>query len=199
MHADHRAGIGFIQHVALAEQLFGPLFPKDGAAVDTARHLEADAGREVGLNDAGDDIDAGPLCRDDAVDAGGSCHLRDTCDGVFHIVLGHQHQVGQLVDDDDDVAELFRNLDFLIAGHADFLVHLDGEAFALVERQLGLIRFFRLLFGARVEAGDVAGADLGKNLVPFFHFVDDPLEREDDFFGIVHHGGGEVGEAIVNL
>ncbi|RYI99203.1 MAG: hypothetical protein EON47_17470, partial [Acetobacteraceae bacterium] len=39
---------------------------------DLAGDLEADAGREVGLDGAGDDIDRGPLRRHDDVDAGGS-------------------------------------------------------------------------------------------------------------------------------
>ena len=59
MDARDAAAAGHIEHVALAEQLFGPLLAQDGAAVDLGGHLETDAGREIGLDGAGDDIDAG--------------------------------------------------------------------------------------------------------------------------------------------
>ena len=45
-----------IEHVALAEQLFGALFAQDSAAVDLACHLEGNAGGEVGLDGAGDHV-----------------------------------------------------------------------------------------------------------------------------------------------
>ena len=34
--------------------------------------------------------------------SGRTPHLGDTADALFHVLGGHQHQVGQLVDDDDD-------------------------------------------------------------------------------------------------
>ena len=70
----------------------------------------------------------GPLGGHDAMDARRARHLRDARDGHFHVRRRHQHQVGQLVDDDHDVAELLRDDDVLVARHDDFLVHLDGEA-----------------------------------------------------------------------
>ncbi len=57
MDADHRPGVGLVEHVALAQQLLGALFAQDGAAVDPAGNLEADPGRQIGLDDAGDDVD----------------------------------------------------------------------------------------------------------------------------------------------
>ena len=92
-------------------------------------HLERDARGDVRLDDAGDDVHARPLGGDDAMDARRARHLRDARDGHFHVGRRDEHQVRQLVNDDDDVAELLGNDDVLLARHDDFLVHLDGEAF----------------------------------------------------------------------
>jgi hypothetical protein len=73
---------GHVEHVALPEQLLGALFAKDGAAVDLRRDLEGDAGREVGLDRAGDDVDRRALRRHDQVDAGGARHLRQALDAA---------------------------------------------------------------------------------------------------------------------
>ena len=51
------AAAGHEEHVALAEELLGALLAEDRAAVDLRGHLEGDAGREVGLDRAGDDVD----------------------------------------------------------------------------------------------------------------------------------------------
>jgi hypothetical protein len=100
--AGDAAAAGHVEHVALAEQLFGALLAKDGAAVDLRRDLEGDAGREVGLDRAGDDVDRRALRRHDHVDAGGARHLREALDRAFDVLAGDHHQVGHLVDDDDD-------------------------------------------------------------------------------------------------
>jgi hypothetical protein len=71
------AAAGHVEHVALAEQLLGALLAQDGAAVDLGGHLEGDAGREVGLDRAGDDVDRRALGRHDDMDAGGARHLRE--------------------------------------------------------------------------------------------------------------------------
>ena len=161
--------------------------------------MKGNTGRDVGLDYAGDDVNTGSLRGDDAVDTSGAGHLCDTCDAVLHIVFGHEHQVRQLIDDDNDVAKLCGNLDVILSWNTDFLIHLDGKTFAFVKRQFRLIGLGRLLTSAGIETSDVAGADLGKNLVPLFHFVHHPLEGENDFLGIMHHRRGEVGEAVVNL
>ena len=92
-----------VEHVALAEQLLGALLVEDGAAVDLGRHLEADAGREVGLDGAGDDVDRRTLRRHDEMDAGGARHLRQPLHGGLDLFAGDDHQIGELIDDDDDV------------------------------------------------------------------------------------------------
>ena len=69
------------------------------------RHGERDAGRDVGLDDAGDDVHARPLRGDDEVDADGAGLLGDAGDRLLDVAGRHHHQVVELVDDDDDVRQ----------------------------------------------------------------------------------------------
>ena len=169
--------------------------------------MERNARGDVRLDDAGDDVHARPLGGDDAMDARRARHLRDARDGHFHVGRRHEHQIRQLVNDDDDVAEFFGNDDVLLARHDDFLVHLDGEAFRARldlfplggERQFGFGLPQRLVFRARIKRGDVAHADARENLVALFHFVDDPAQREDDLFRVGHDRHDEVRQGVVLL
>ena len=63
------------------------------------------------------------------MDARRARHLRDARDGHFHVRGRHQHQVRQLVNDDDDIGEFFGNDDVLLARHDDFLIHFHGKTF----------------------------------------------------------------------
>src|SRR5436189_140458 len=69
-----------VKHVAGADQRFGARLVEDGARVDSRRHLESDARRNVGLDEAGDAIDRRSLRRQYQVDAGGTRLLRDARD-----------------------------------------------------------------------------------------------------------------------
>ena len=60
MHALRIAGAGRqVQHVALPQQRFGAHLVEDRPRIDLARHLEGDARRDVGLDEAGDHVDVG--------------------------------------------------------------------------------------------------------------------------------------------
>ena len=58
---------------------------------------------EVGLDDARDDVDRGALRCDNHMDSGGATHLGKTDDKFFYFISRDEHEVGELVDDDDDV------------------------------------------------------------------------------------------------
>src|SRR5690606_36134105 len=155
VHAAQRAGARLVEHVALAQQLLGALLAQDRAAVDAARHVEADPGRQVGLDDAGDDVDRRPLRRHDQVDARSAALLAEPLDQHFDLLADRHHQVVQLVDDQHDlrqhcVIELLL-LDQFLAG---FGVEpgLDAAAERLALRNRG----FHLV----VEAVEVAHADI---------------------------------------
>src|SRR3546814_13237494 len=91
MDADDLLAAGHVEHVALAEELLGPLFAKDGAAVDLRRHLTADAGGPVGLDAAGDDIHRGALRAHAELDARRPRLPRQPLDEVLHLLARRPH------------------------------------------------------------------------------------------------------------
>ena len=93
-----------IEHVALTQQFFRAAGIENRAAVDLAGNRERDSARNVCLNHARDDVDGRSLRRDDEVNARRARQLGQTADGFFHLARRNHHQVGQLVDDDDDLA-----------------------------------------------------------------------------------------------
>ena len=108
------------------------------------------------------------------MDAGGARHLREALHRALDVLAGDHHQVGHLVDDDDDEGKrLELELLLLVDRLAGFLVvaGVDGAGDRLA---------LRLGFGdAHVEAVDVAHADLRHLLVALFHLAHRPLQRDD--------------------
>ena len=94
-----------VQHVAVAEQRLRAHLIENGARIHLGRHLEGDAAGNVGLDEAGDDIHRRPLRRQDQVDAGGARLLRQARDQLLDLLADDHHEVGELVDDDDDVRQ----------------------------------------------------------------------------------------------
>jgi len=76
---------------------------EDGAGIDARGDAEADAGGEVGLDEPGDDVHAGTLRGQHEVHADGARHLRQARDALFHVAAFEHHQVGQFIDQDQDV------------------------------------------------------------------------------------------------
>ena len=151
MRDGRRRGRAEQEHVALADQPLGALLVEDHAAVGGRRHREREAGRHVGLDHAGDDVDRRALRGDHEVDADGAGHLRDAADRVLDVAGGDHHQVGELVDHDEDERQP-RELPLDLAGGRD----LVGQV-AAVE--------------GGVVAGDVAEADLGEQVVAALHLA----------------------------
>ena len=90
------------QHVALAHQALGAALVEDDLGVGGRRHREGEAGRDVGLDHAGDDVDRRALRGDDQVDADGTGLRGDAVDRLLDVAGRDHHQVGQLVDHDED-------------------------------------------------------------------------------------------------
>ena len=91
------------EHVASAEERFSSVGIQDGAGVYLGGQAEADAGGNIRLDETGNDVHAGALGGQDEVNAHGAGHLREAGDGFLDVGTVQHHQVGQLVDDDDDV------------------------------------------------------------------------------------------------
>jgi hypothetical protein len=159
-----------VKHVAFAQEFVRAHRVEDGARIHLGGDLEGDARGDVGLDDAGDDVHARPLRGDDAMNARGARHLRDAGDGHFDVGGRDEHQVGQFVNNNDDVAQVVGNDDVLVARHDDFLVQFDREAvgagldFFLFghQRQFRLGGGQRFVFGPLVEGADVAAPTRAK-------------------------------------
>ncbi len=93
------------EHVALPQQRLGAVLVEDHARVGLRGHGEGDPRWDVGLDHAGDDVDARRLRREHEVDADRACLLREADDRVLDVGRRHHHEVGELVDDAQDVGQ----------------------------------------------------------------------------------------------
>ena len=100
------AADGRVEHIALAHQLFRALGIQNDPGFHGGGHGEGDAGGNVGLHQARNHIGGGPLGGDDQVHTGSTAHLGNAADGILHLLGGNQHQVRQLVDDDNHLGQL---------------------------------------------------------------------------------------------
>ena len=182
-----------VQHVALAEQLLRALLAEDGPAVDLGGDLEADAGREVGLDRAGDDVDRRALRRHDQVDAGGPRHLRQALDRGFDVLAGDHHQVRHLVDDDDDQRQR-REVERLLLED-----RLAGSSSKPVwTRRVSVSPLRRASSMRCVEAGDVAHAELRHRPVALLHLAHRPFQRDHRLPGLGDHRRQQMRDAVVD-
>src|SRR6266850_1442089 len=172
-----------VEHVTLAQELFGALFPENGPGIDFGSDLEADPGREVRLDRAGDDVDRRPLCRRDQVDTRRACHLREALYRALDFLARDHHQIRHLVDHDDDERHRFEleNL-VLVDGAAGFAVE------AGLDRALQDLALLLVLLDPLIEGFDAAHADFRHLGIALLHFAYRPFERDDGFFRIDHDG-----------
>jgi hypothetical protein len=103
------------------------------------------------------------------------------------------HEVGELIDDHDDVGQAIRKRFFGGDGRGRSgisVFHLGSE-----------VKFLDPMGNtdAGIKRRDVTNACLGHVPVSLFHFNSDPSQREKNFFGLCDNGNDEVGKAIVDL
>ena len=103
-----------VEHIPLTDEVLGTFAIKNNAAIESGGNLEGDAGGNVGFDHAGDYVRTRRLCGDDEMDACGACHLCDASDGNFNVRRSGLHQVGEFIDDDDDVGHRVGNDDLLL-------------------------------------------------------------------------------------
>ena len=143
------------------------------------------------------------------MDPGGAGHLRDAGDRALDIRRRRLHQIGQLVDDDDDERHAVRHDEVVRAGNPDRRQFLVGQflvrAFGLGKRLRLGGGFFLVEFGlgfrerAVVERRDVFEPAFGEDPVAQLHLIDQPTEREQNFFRVGDDRGDEVGQLVVDL
>src|SRR5262249_53169558 len=148
------------QRVALPDELFRARLVEDDAAVGQAGGGERQPGGDVRLDQAGHDVDAGPLGGEHEVDAGGAGELGDAHDGVLDVARRDHHQVGQLVHDHEEVG----------VGRVDALAARRGGELAGQH--------------ALVEVVDVAVSGGRQVVVAAVHLPDDPLQRLGRLLGV---------------
>ena len=107
------------------------------------------------------------------MDADGAGHLREPGDGLFDVGAVEHHQVGQLVDDDDDVGQ--RLLIFSV----------------VEERGHGALEELVVL----VDVADAAG---GQQLEAALHFADGVAQGVGGQLGLGDDGREEVRNAFVH-
>ena len=162
------------QGVTLTDELLCAGLVEHDSRVCQRRGCERQTRGHVGLDEAGDDVDAGSLGGEHQVDAGGTGQLRDALDRGFDVARGDHHEVGELVDDDQQVRvrleDAFRTGRCLDAAFADGLVELLDVLEPVVREVV------------------VAGV----------HFAHDPFERLGGLLRVRDDRGDQVRDAFVD-
>ena len=156
---------------------------KNRAAVDFAGHLEGNACRNIGFNQAGNDIHAWALGSKNQMDTGCACFLGEAGNQFFNFFACSHHQVGKLIYHDHDKRQFLQWLRVFrreAERAADFFATRGGFGNFLV------------------ETGKVAHAHKAHQAVAFFHFVDAPVQGICCQFHIGHDRGKQVRNAFVN-
>ena len=96
---------GAEQHVARPEQRLGAVLVEDHARVGLRGDREGDPRGHVGLDHAGDHVDARGLRGEHEVDPDRARLLRQADDRVLDVGRRDHHQVGELVDHAEDVGQ----------------------------------------------------------------------------------------------
>src|SRR6266852_2300551 len=109
------------------------------------------------------------------MDAHGARHLRQARDGFFHVVGVHHHQVGQFVDDDDQVGKRF------VLAFFDAVE--ERKRLRLLERAIVLV--------------DVAYAALRQQLQPVLHFPGGVAQDIGSDLWIVDHRREKMWNVLV--
>ena len=102
LHAYHILAL-IEEHIPATDQLVGSWRIEHGAGVDHGEDLEGNTRWEVRLDEPGDDIGRRALRGDDHVYPRGARLLRQTGDGLLHLLANGHHQIGELVHDEHDV------------------------------------------------------------------------------------------------
>ncbi len=156
------------------------------------------------LDEAGHDVGARALRGHDEVDTRRTAELRDANDARLDILPGDHHEVGELVDDDDEVGHLGGRIVVMIelAGSLLFVEGRDlADADALEDLEAALHLGHRPLQSARrrgrivvmielagsllfVEGRDLADADALEDLEAALHLGHRPLQSARRLLGL---------------
>lgn len=143
---------------------------QNDARVDTGSDRKADAVGDIRLDKTGHNVGRRTLRSHDHMDTGGATKLRDSDDGGLDVLARNHHEVGELVDNDDQIG------------------HLGWRVVVMVEFAGGLLL---------VEGSDLTNANTLEDLKATLHLGNRPLQRARGLFGLGHHGHVQVRQTVI--
>ena len=174
---------GQVQHVAQAQQAFRAHLVENGAAVHLARYLKGNARGDVGLDETSNHVHARALRGEDQVDARCACLLCQAGDEFLDFLAHHHHQVGQFVDDNDQMWQALQRL----------------GRFGREAERVGNQLFTGAGFGdACVVARQIAHAQLAHEAVAALHLAHTPVQAMRGLAHIRDHWRNQVRNAFVH-
>ena len=176
-----------VQHVAVAQQRFCTGLIQDGARVDLGADLERHAGRDIGLDQAGDHIHGRALGGQNEVDAGRTCLLCQARNELFDLLADDHHHVGEFVDEDDNERQRFQRP----RRFTQFRVRLEQRVH---HRLAGVLGILDLL----VEAGQVAHAHRAHQFVAALHLGHAPAQAVGGLLHVCDHRRQQMRDALID-
>ena len=96
------------QHIAPTKQFFRAASIQDSTGIYLRTDRKGNTAWNIRFNKTSDNIHRRTLGGDDKMHTGGARHLCQTADGIFHLIGSRHHQVGKLVNDNDDLRQFFK-------------------------------------------------------------------------------------------
>ena len=145
--------------------------------------MKGDARGHIGFDQTRNHINAGALGGQNQVNARGAGFLRQARNQLFDFFADHHHQIGQLVDDDDDMRQRLLRLG-RVWGQAKGV----GQQFTT---SAGFVDFL-------VIARQIAHAHFAHQAVAAFHLVHAPIQAIGGLAHIGDDGAKQMRDAFVH-
>ena len=136
----------------------------------------------------------GRCVRHHDVDAGGAGHLGETLDRALDVLAGDHHQVGHLVDDDDDIGQRREVHHLFFMGDVAGVLVEPGGDLPLDHLALGA----RLCDAGRLKPSDVAHAEPRHLAIALLHLAHRPFERDHGLARIGDDRRQEMRDAVID-
>ena len=176
-----------VQHIAMTQQLLSTHLVQDGARIHTRGDLESHPRRNVGLDQAGNDIHRRPLGGQHQVNSGRPCLLRQAGDQFFDFFADDHHHVGKLVNHNNDKRKSTELRCSLVSIRKFRLPQGVEQRFSFVR---GILDFL-------VVTGQVTHAQRCHQTVAPIHFHYAPAQGISRFLHVCDNRGQQVGDALV--
>ena len=124
--------------------------------------------------------------------AGGTRHLCEAADAVLDLAGSRHHQIGELVNGDD-------NARHLLFGDGQSVHFDDGlhKLALLVFNGRVVLHIFQVFLDQRIVGVDVLAVEFREYLVAVEHFVHSPAQRRRRLFSVGNYRHQQVRNALV--